>query len=244
MHTAGWLTQDKPNTDLEIFIAATQGVTSTAGGAYPSPAASIAPIGGTGPGGVIFTGASITGVLAYPLNLLLRTGILQSNNFATNTSQEAFGTANGPGPSAVAGTSGPSGFSSSGVVPPILAANLPTLKGSISGPRGKGIQINWIDYIFQVLTAIPTALTGTFSVLAFPVGADAIPVAVKAPASVALGKAINTAGRYHRERQTLASPIMLVNDGSYPAAQITTVLNTTGTVGHLGIVLGCSYNLN
>jgi len=244
MHTAGWLTQGKPNTDLEIFIPAVQGITSTGPGVVPSPAASIVSIGG-GPAGVLFSGASITGVLYYPLNLLLRTGILQSANFATNTSQEAFGTkASTPGPSAVSGTSGPSGFSPDGVIPPILAVNLPTLKGSTSGSSKKGIQINWIDYVFQVLTAIPTAITGTFSILAFPVGADAAPVVVKAPTSQALGKAINTASHYHRERQTLANPFMMTNDGSYPAIQVTNVLNTTGTVGHLGIVVGCSYNFN
>jgi len=80
---------------------------------------------------------------------LLRTGVY-------GTDQEQFGTAAGvSGPSSVANTGGPLGLTPG--YPPILAANMATVGGTVGGagilrgPLPRGVQINSVDVIYQVL---------------------------------------------------------------------------------------------
>jgi hypothetical protein len=151
MRTAGLLQQDSPFTDLQLFVPATQSIIFTPGsgaGAFPTATSGIT--SGSSAAVVIDAiaiAASTTEVLKFNLTeLLVRTGMLKSN-VLTSLSEQAFGTANGPGPNATFGTSDPSGLGygeivnvsdSSGVEtfisgsnnkPPIPASLLATLRG-------------------------------------------------------------------------------------------------------------------
>lgn len=160
MRTAGPILSDTPNTDLQLFVPATQGVSLNAGTGVSTPPASYVGViaAGSSNAAVVDTiaiAASSTVNLKFNLTeLLIRTGILQSNNYATNTSQEAFGTANGPGPNATAGTSDPSGMGygslsvidenaatevltdGSNTKAPVQTALLPTLTGPWTNNSG------------------------------------------------------------------------------------------------------------
>lgn len=240
MHTNGWLTQGKPNTDAEIFMSAVDAFIVAGAGIVQ------AAIGTTGLAGMKVPASTTAVFELFPSALLLRTGILQSNNFATNTSQQAFGTANGPGPSSVAGTSGPSGFGPNSVIPPVLASNLPTLKGSTAGAAGKGIQINWLDFLYQVGTLAATSITVQAFKNAIPVpGADLSITQTALTASTGLSTVVNsTANKIHRQRVNVTTPAMLTDDCDIVSISTGIVTPATSTVTLIGVVLGCSYNFN
>lgn len=239
MHTAGTFTQGKPNTDAQLFFPAMDSFIAAGAGITQSL------LGTSGLVGLKIP-ASVTGTLNLILtSLLLRTGILQSNNYATNTSQEAFGTANGPGPSAVAGTSGPGGFNPNGVIPPILRANLPTLKGSLAGAAGKGTQINWIDFLYQVGTLAATSVTVQLNKIVTASGSDVTPVTTALSSATAISAVLNsTTAKVHRERLTPTTPAFITDDTDVLSVSFTAVTPATSTVTLAGIVLGCNYNFN
>lgn len=239
MHTAGTFTQGKPNTDAEIFISALDAFIASGAGIVQGA------LGISGLVGMKIP-ASITGVLQLaPSGLLLRTGILQSTNYANNTSQEAYGTANGPGPSAVAGTSGPGGFNPNAVIPPILTVNLPTLTGSKSGFAGKGIQINWVDYIYSVATLAATSINAAISKFVVPVGNDSSVANTALSANTSLSAVVNsTTAKVHRQRVTLTTPAMITDDAAVLSIQFQAVTPATSVVTLAGVVLGCNFNFN
>lgn len=239
MHTAGTFTQGKPNTDAEIFISALGAFISAGAGVVQSA------LGTSGLAGLEIP-ASVTGALVlYPSALLLRTGILQSQNFALNSSQNAFGTAEGPGPNSTSGTSGPSGFGPNDVVAPVTAANLPTLVGSVPGAQPKGIQVNWIDFIYQVQTLAATSVHGALSKIVTPVGTDVSTVATVLAASTALSAVVNsTTAKVHRQRVTPTVSSFLTDDADTLEVTFNAVTPATSIVVLAGIVLGCNFNFN
>jgi hypothetical protein len=237
--TEGRWEQGSPSTDLQVFAGADQFTDFAAVSTLPAAPAA----------GLIYKvvpAATAAKFFITPEPLLLRAG-----QYATAAyNQQQFGTAAAvPGPSGVANTSDPlalpAGF------PPIAAANLTTISGSITGtgtgilrgPLPKGVQINSIDIIYQVLTvaasAATTGLTKTaFANLVAPVvtniialGANGLPTAIGAQPQVT-----NVA---------VAAPAMIV-----PSADSQIVLNVNltsgagGTVNFYGAVLKCSYNFN
>jgi hypothetical protein len=161
-------------------------------------------------------------------------------------SQEAFGTAAAtPGPSSVSGTSGPSAFGPNSVVPPVTAANLPTLIGSVAGATPKGIQINWVDFIYQVGTLAATSINALVAKIVTAVGADVTPVTTNLISSSALSAVVNsTTAKVHRQRLTVSTPAFLTDDADVLSIQVTAVTPGTSTVTLAGVVLGCSYNFN
>ncbi|HEY1644803.1 MAG TPA: hypothetical protein VGF75_00270 [Candidatus Saccharimonadales bacterium] len=156
MRTAGPLLADTPNTDLQLFISAAQSIgfnTSTGAGTFPTATSGVEADGAveTAVLDAIAVAASSTVNIKFNLtHLLVRTGILQSQNYATNTSQQAFGTAEGPGPNSTFGTSDPSGMgygelevensststnvetSGSNTKAPVTGQFLPTLAGPLT----------------------------------------------------------------------------------------------------------------
>ena len=101
---------------------------------------------GAGDASVLFTDVK---------ELLFRTGV-----YASGASQRAFGTAGPPpvpGPSLVAGTSGPLALTQG--IPPIPGAKLNTVAGSLAGPTPKGVQINSYDVIYGVTGAAAALAT-------------------------------------------------------------------------------------
>lgn len=238
MHTAGWVTQDQPNSDGQIFISANDSALSA--GLTIAAAGTSGYIGPQIPAAT--AGATITQNIS---SLLLRTGILNSNTFSTNRSQEAFGTANGPGPSSVAGTSGPSAFGPSSVIAPVLKANLATLIGSKAGSTAKGIQINWIDILYHIATANATSITAALSQLTTAVGADATPTSAAIIAATALSLVFNsTTAKMHRQRLTPPTLAMLIADGSTLQLSYAITTPAASVVTIAGAILGVSYNFN
>ncbi|HEY1645035.1 MAG TPA: hypothetical protein VGF75_01465 [Candidatus Saccharimonadales bacterium] len=280
MRTAGPLIADTPNTDLQLFVPATQSIgfnPSTGVGAFPTATAGVEAI--TTPSALyldaIAIAASSTVSLRFDLaQLFVRTGILQSNNFSTNTSQEAFGTANGPGPNATPGTSDPSGMGYGGIadadgteltgsntVAPVNTKLLPTLLGPFTNSASglvvaniKGVRVKWIDLIYQVLgvglTSLALQLEGYIANLGHDGFIDLLDVYnVNTLTGAAL--AINSSPeKIHRERCTIQdangnfTTQFLFNDGTMLSAIITAVTPSGSTAKVVGIILGCDYNLN
>jgi hypothetical protein len=243
MQTAGRFSQDTPNPDLEIFIGAQDFITNLG----TTAAAAFVAIAGTGgTANILGVASSSTGASTRELNitrLFIRTGIFAPSTPQT-LSEQAFGTAAAlPGPSAVPGTSGPSGFGVNQIIPPVLKANLPTLIGSVAGAKAKGIQINWIDHLFTA-TGVITALATTLRRFIIPPGVAVIPtVVIDMNAVAAVGPlAATTANQIARVRCTNPNPVMMTGDAT--VTDLVFSYTTAAIITHLGSVLGCSYNFN
>jgi len=246
MQTAGVYSQDSPFTDGQFYLGATY-FTTTVGTTAAAAFVSITGTGGTA--SILGVASSSTGASTRESTLtdgiILRTGMYAPSTPQTLSSQ-AFGTAALlPGPqAAVPGTSGPSGFGVNAQIPPVLKANLPTLTGSVSGARPKGVQINWVDILFTATGTVASASVTLKRLVAAP-GVAAIPtVIVDMNAVASVGSlATTTANQISRVRSTNPAPVMMTGD--------TTLIDlaysyniAAGVVTSLGLVLGCSYNYN
>lgn len=229
--TDGQWKQRTPYTDLTLFVGADQWTDFA--GLATLPAAPSA--------GLIYKTVPSTDACKFFITaeaLLLRSGVYGS----VNLDQEQFGTAAGvPGPSLIAGTSGP--LALPGTYPPQVGATMATVAGPYSGLWPKGMQINSVDIIYQVLAVAASAatvgLTTTkFANLVAPVvanlialGANGLPTVIGAQPQVT-----NVA---------VASPSMITS-----LVDTQTVLNVNltagsgGTINFYGAVLKCSFNLN
>jgi hypothetical protein len=228
--TDGKWEQYTASTDLTLFLGADQFTDFAAVATLPAAPAA----------GLLFKTVPATDAAKFFVTaegLLLRSG-----QFAT-FGQDAFGTAAAvPGPSLVSGTSGP--LAQIVGRPPMTAAQMTTIHGSLAGPPPKGVQINSVDIIYQVLTlAAATATVGltttTFSgVASAPVvtnlialGANGLPTAVAAHPTVT--------------NVVVPTPAMIV-----PTVDTQVILNinltagATGTIDFIGAVLKCSFNFN
>jgi hypothetical protein len=191
--------------------------------------------------------ASTTANLWSPVSQMLRSGQLATAAF----NQRQFGTAAlVPGPSGVSGTSGPSALPVSAGVqsqgfPPWAGSVNPALHGGLNGAEGKGLQINWVDAIYEVDTGAITSVTFQLTQTKMPaVGTSAAPVVTNLIALAANGLpvAANTAGQATRTRITIASPVMSNGDGNELIANINFVTPAANTVKFYGCILGVSYN--
>jgi len=237
MRTAGLFEQDTPQPDGQIFVGASEFVDITsAGAAVPTSSAA-------GLFTLDVTTASHAAKFFANLKEMLRTGVYAS--FANGYT--AFGTTGPPpvpGPSAVANTSGP--LATQGH-PPITIANLPTIKGPVNGPLLKGLQINWVDVIYEVDTTALAAATMGLTKTKFPAaGTKAAPVVTNIIALAANGlpTATNTAGQATRTRVAVANPAMDVDDGSEIVLNVNLTLGASGTLHFYGAVVGVSFNFN
>lgn len=237
-HTDGRWSSGTPFPDLQLFIGSLSFKDLAGHATTPSSVATPGVIYQTVPSG----DASI--FVANLSELMLRSGVYATPAY----DQEQFGTAaNQPGPSAVSGTSGPLAIPGSGSpnfqgFPPIPAANLATLAGPFSGPPAKGIQIDSVDVIYQVLTdatavAATIGLTKTvFANLAAPavtnliaLGAHSLPTAIGAHPQVT-----NVA---------VATPAMIVASDTEVLLNINLTGGTAGTINFYGAVVKAHYNL-
>jgi hypothetical protein len=239
--------QGTPSTDLDLFLGADQ-FTDFAGLAT-LPAAPAA--------GLLFKTVPATDAAKFfitPEGLLLRSGQLAVPLFSGFTgtlgtgvanagaSQNAFGTAAAlPGPSSVAGTSGPLALPPG--VPPQPASTLATLKGGIAGAAAKGMQINSVDVIYQVLTLAASAATIGLTTTKYanavapvvanliPLGNNGLPTAISAQPTVT--------------NIPVTSPAMITSlIDTQVLLNINLTAGATGTINFIGAVLKCSYNLN
>lgn len=237
-YTDGAWEQGSPNTDLQIFIGATQLIDFAAVATLPAAPAA----------GLLYKVVPATDAAKFFASI---SALLRKGQYASPArSQEQFGTAAAePGPSLVANTSGPLALTPG--YPPITAADMATVGGTVGGagiqrgPIPKGLQINSVDVIYQVLAlaaaAVTFGLTTTdFSNLVAPVvsniialGAHSLPTAIGAEPQVT--------------NIPVPSPAMIVpptGDDRELIANLNITAGGTGTVNVYGIVLNCSYNLN
>lgn len=236
MRTSGTFEQDTPQSDGQIFLGATD---------FQSPTLAATALSLLAAGKLAFvTPVSATSDLFADLKEILRTGVLAS---AAN-GYRAFGTTGPPpvpGPSSVPNTSDPLAIVGH---PPIKTASLPTIKGPITGPVPKGIQINYVDLIYTVLganaTSVSVGLTKTkfgaagagataptvTNLITF--GANSLPVAVAA-------NPVTT-----RVAVTTAQAIMLTDFENEVLLHFETVNPAGCTVDFYGAVLGVSFNYN
>lgn len=231
MRTAGLFEQDTPVPDGQAFLTALD----FAGGAVATVLAGMPVV-------VVPASSTVTGSFSV-VGQILRTGIFATNVVATSLSQQAFGTANGPGPSSVAGTSGPNAIFGR---PPIVGAKLPTLIGPQTGSKPlKGFQINTLDFIYAVGTLAATSITGGLNRLICPAagGAGAFTI-FNDIAPTALAVTLTPGGQLQRARITNPTPVMYATDGTILSIPMVITTPATSTVTIYGVILGCSFNYN
>ncbi len=223
--------QGTPQNDLTLFLGADQWTDFT--GLATNPAAPAA--------GLLYKVVPATVASKFFITaegLLQRAGVYAS----AALSQQQYGTAASvPGPSQIAGTSGPLGLGAG--FPPIVGAKLATLTGGVSGPIPKGVQINSVDVIYQVLTLAASAatlgLTTTkFANLTAPVvaniialGTNGLPTAIGAQPQVT--------------NVPVVAPAMITSlTDTQVLLNVNLTAGATGTVNFYGAVLKCSFNFN
>lgn len=158
----------------------------------------------------------------------------------------AFGTTGPPpvpGPSTVANTSGPRGII---VSPPIPKAQLPTITGPNFGPLPKGIQINSVDFIYQVLGAGATSISVGLTQTSFgAAGAGAVaPTVTNIITLGANGMPLTVAANPVTTRVAITNPVMLSALEAQYLLQFQAVAPAGCTIDFYGAVLNISYNYN
>lgn len=140
----------------------------------------------------------------------------------------------------VTGVSDPLGYHA---VPPIPAAQLPTLVGPTSGygpgapQQKKGMMILGFDVIYKVAVALTVATVGIIETK-FVNNAAATSVNILAVAANGLATAVQT--NPYVIHVNVVNPAFITD----PDASVLLVLNMTGTVDLYGVDLYLGYNLN
>ena len=157
--------------------------------------------------------------------------------------QEQFGTAAAqPGPSAVAGTGGPLQLPVG--QPPMLASQMATVSGSyVSGPPKKGLQINSVDVIYQVLTDA-TAVAATIGLTATVFKNLTAPVVTNLIALAANGLPVVIGAQPQVTNVAVASPGFIVGQDTEIILNINLTGGSAGTIKFYGAVVKGNYNFN
>lgn len=235
-HTDGRWTSGTSFPDLQIFVGADE-FTDLAGLAT-TPSSIATP-------GVFFKTVPATDASIFVASLAeawLRSGVYATPQY----DQEQYGTAASvPGPTTVANTSGSLALPGSGSpyyqgFPPIPGTTMATLAGPVTGAAAKGIQIDSIDVIYQVLTlaaaAATVGLTSTvFANLVAPVvtniialGAHSLPTAIGAHPQVT--------------NVPVTTPAMTVGIDTEVLLNVNLTAGATGTINFYGVVIKAHYN--
>jgi hypothetical protein len=233
-YTDGRWSAGTPGSDMQIFFGASQWKDFAVLATFPAAPAA----------GLIYQTVPSGDACKFFLDLGL---LLRSGEYATPAgSQEQFGTAAAlPGPTTVANTGSPLGLLPG--YPPILAANMATVGGTIGGagiqrgPVAKGIQINSIDVIYQVLTVAAAAATVGLTKTAF---ANLVaPVVTNLIALGANGLPTAIGAQPQDTSVVVASPAMII-----PSTDTEVILNVNltagagGTINFYGVAVNCSFN--
>jgi len=238
-HTDGRWTQGTPFPDLQIFVGVDE-FTDVAGVA--TLATSIAT-----PGLFFKTvGSAAAAVFASSLpGLMLRSGVYATPQY----DQEQYGTAASvPGPSAVSGTNGPLALPGPAspyyqAFPPTPGTSVATLAGATTGPSKKGIQIDSVDVIYQVLSdATAVAATIGLTKTVFTNGAD--PVVTNLIALAANGLPTAVAAHPVTTNVPVTTPAVIVAADTEVILNINLTGGTAGTIKFYGAVIKAHFNLN
>jgi hypothetical protein len=229
MHTKNQFIQDTAFSDGQIFLGPS-GDFIAVGGTAPTLATA-----GVGLLGYTLGTASSTYNLFSPISQILRTGYAP-------LFQEQFGTAASvPGPTAVANTSDPEALQQG--FPPILSANNPTIHGPFTGYRAKGIQINYVDVIYNVATAALTAATIGLTKTKFV--NNVAPLVTNYIALANNGLPLPIQANPYVTRITVATPAFDVDTDSELILNINLSTGAASTTSiFYGCVLGISFNFN
>lgn len=227
--TDGMWSQDSPNTDMEIFLGASEFKDQAGVATIASASAGIFTLNlATAAAGNFF--ANITAAVK-------RTGVYATPALV----QEQYGTAASvPGPTLVTGTSDPEGIRG---YPPYTASKLATLVGPATGPAAKGLQINSVDVIYAIntvaaslaqigLTVTPFAdNVGTFNTVnLITLGANGMPTAFRA--------------NLYKFNIPCTAPFFMTASGSTAVLNIKLTAGSGGTINFYGCVAKCSFNFN
>lgn len=225
-HSEGRWTAATAASDMEIFVGASKFI-DTAG------FATIAYTAGKFTWHVPATDASI--FVADIGEAIRRTG-----EYATAAgSQSQFGTAaSQPGPSKVAGTSGPLALKPG--YPPLTAAQLATLGNIQTGPIPKGIQINSFDVIYTV--AGLAAAVATCGILKTVFANNVAPAVTNIVAVAANGLPTAIQANPYLTNVLVPSPAMITDSQAEILGIVNLTSGATGTVDFYGINLHCSFN--
>jgi hypothetical protein len=236
-NTEGRWSAITPFPDLQMFIGALRFTDMAGLATIPATIATA---------GLVFKTVPSTDASIFAVDLselFLRSGVYGN----VNQDQEQYGTAASvPGPTTVAGTSGPLAGQTSGTpefrgFPPFTAAQMQTLIGPFTGPYPKGIQIDSVDVIYQVLVAAATTATMGLTKTLFAngvapavtnliaLGANGLPTAVAAQPAVT-----NVA---------VSSPAMIVAADTEVILNINLTAGTGGTIKFYGAVVKAHFNL-
>jgi len=180
--------------------------------------------------------ASLAATLFSNVEPWLRTGV-----YASSYDQEQFGTAAGvAGPTTVANTSGPLALPPG--IPPILAANLPTLGNAQRGPIPKGMQIDSVDVIYTVTGA---ALTGATIGLTKTVFANnTAPVVTNLIALGANGLPTAVQAQPYVTNVAVGTPAMITSADAEVVLNVNLTTQAAGSAVFYGVVFHCHYNFN
>lgn len=238
-NTDGRWTGLTPFPDLQQFIGADE--FALLAGTAPLPSSIATP-------GLLFrtVAAGSAAIFAKSLSeLLLRSGVYGSVNY----DQEQFGTAASvPGPSTVANTSGPLALPGSGSpnyqgFPPIPSASMATLAGPATGPTPKGIQIDSVDVIYQVL-ADATAVAATIGLTKTVFANLLAPVVTNLIALGNNGLPVVIGAQPQVTNVAVTTPAMIVAADTDVLLNINLTGGTAGTIKFYGAVVKAHYNFN
>lgn len=228
-YTEGKWDQGTASTDLNIFLGSDQFTDFAAVSTLPATPAA----------GLLYKVVPTTAASKF---FITPEFMLRSGQYAL-FGQEAFGTAAAvPGPSRVSGTSGPLALIAG--VAPMTAAQMATVSGSQAGPLPKGIQINSVDVIYQVLAVAASAATLGLTTTTFP-GVASAPVVASLIALAANGLPTAIGAHPQVTNVPVPTPAMII-----PTVDTQVILNINltagsgGTINFIGAVLKCSFNFN
>ena len=175
---------------------------------------------------------------------MLRSGVYATPQY----DQEQYGTAaSQPGPSAVNGTSGPLALPNPVApyyqgYPPTPGASMATLAGSVAGPQPKGIQIDSVDVIYQVLTDA-TAVAATMGLTKTVFANLAAPVVTNLIALAANGLPVIIGAQPQVTNVAVPTPGMIVASDTELLLNINLTGGTAGTIKFYGAVIKAHFNL-
>ena len=245
--TDGKFSQNLGSPDLQVFVGASEFLDTSANAVLASAGAGLLSLNlASTKAGTFFTNVSAAfkrlGEYATPL-WSGYTGTLGSGTANQSASQEAFGTAaSAPGPSQVAGTSGPLALPPG--TPPMPFATLATLTGGVAGPIPKGMKITGMDVIYEVRTVAATVATVGLTDTAFANGATPVVTNRIALAANGLPTAAGTSGKPGVTYVAVPSPAYTTTADSETLVNVNLTAGSGGTVVFYGVVLYVTYNFN
>jgi hypothetical protein len=226
--TDGYITQDLPNPDLQLFRGPSDFVDTSGFAAY------------TQSGGLYYLHVPATDAATFITDALIfsRTGFYPT----TASAQEQYGTSLSlPGPQKSLPNSGdPDGLNPG--YPPILSNQMATLGNIRRGPVAKGMMLTSIDVIYRVNAVAATLGTCSITAVAFVSGSA--PVITNIIPLGANGLTLAASANPYVITIPVTSPAFLVTPDMEIIDNVNFTAGAGGTVDFFGLTAHYSYNFN